>query len=440
MRHHDVLYRIRQAAETGQKRLDLSSMGLETLPPELAGLQDLETLDLGGNALTGLPDFLADLPGLRRLFVTKNQITHWPEVAGHLPRLELLSFKSNQLSRLPETGGLPASLHWLILTDNQLTALPRDFGLAVPGMRKLALACNRLTSLPESFGRLEQLELLRLGMNRLDHRPPMLAKLPRLAWLGLGGNPWCATLPALQAARRQREQWRLDPAGLVLEELLGSGASGEVFRARLAGSQPGPDGDWAVKCFKPLSSDGRPEDELDVAMAVAMGPQPPGIVPCRGWFSRSEHARESLGMVMDFVPDARPLGLVPSLDSVTRDCYPAGATWDGSTVRRLLASLVRAQAHLIDRKVIHGDFYAHNVLVDAQGEARLGDWGASFFMGEGDEWMERTEVRAFGCLMEELLERCPEPQPDLAALRDLCLAPEPARRPDFATIAARLAE
>ena len=51
----------------------------------------------------------------------------------------------------------------------------------------------------------------------------------------------------------------------------------------------------------------------------------------------------------------------------------------------------------------------------------------------------RIEVRAFGCLLEELLARCKEgPLLPLHSLRDACLAEAPASRPSFETIIAAL--
>ena len=56
---YDVaLQRIQEAAANGSTELDLSSLGLADLPPELWQLQNLAELDLGGNQLTEMPDTL----------------------------------------------------------------------------------------------------------------------------------------------------------------------------------------------------------------------------------------------------------------------------------------------------------------------------------------------------------------------------------------------
>jgi serine/threonine protein kinase len=65
--------------------------------------------------------------------------------------------------------------------------------------------------------------------------------------------------------------------------------------------------------------------------------------------------------------------------------------------------------HLHAQGINHGDLYAHNILHCGEGRAVLGDFGAASFHPPGDpgaaEALQRIEVRAFGCLLEELVER-----------------------------------
>jgi hypothetical protein len=93
---------------------------------------------------------------------------------------------------------------------------------------------------------------------------------------------------------------------------------------------------------------------------------------------------------------------------------------------------------------MHGDLYAHNILHCGQGRALLGDFGAASFYARDDgtlaPLLERIEVRAFGCLLEELIERIDkrEAEPDtLAALLRLqaaCFSTTVAARPSFEEI------
>jgi hypothetical protein len=49
-------------------------------------------------------------------------------------------------------------------------------------------------------------------------------------------------------------------------------------------------------------------------------------------------------------------------------------------------------------------------------------------------------VRAFGCLLEEVVGRCETPVPDLAGLAAACLDETPSTRPLFEEIVTRLRE
>lgn len=99
---------------------------------------------------------------------------------------------------------------------------------------------------------------------------------------------------------------------------------------------------------------------------------------------------------------------------------------------------------------MHGDLYAHNILHDGRARVLLGDFGAaSFYSTNHDDSsaaLERLEVRAYGCLLEELIERCNWPASveqsgiarKLAKLKDSCLSEEVRSRPLFQRIAADL--
>ena len=71
----------------------------------------------------------------------------------------------------------------------------------------------------------------------------------------------------------------------------------------------------------------------------------------------------------DFVTLAGP----PSLESCTRDVYPAGVQLPLSQVHRMALDLASVAAHLHENGVLHGDFYAHNTLHDGQGGVLVGD-------------------------------------------------------------------
>ncbi|HCL4211528.1 leucine-rich repeat-containing serine/threonine-protein kinase [Pseudomonas aeruginosa] len=430
-----TLQQLRSGELAGATRLDLSC-GLREFPREIFELADsLEVLNLSGNALDSLPDDLGRLHRLKVLFCSANDFAELPAAVGDCPALSMVGFKSNRIERVP-AAALPPALRWLILTDNRIATLPEELGRRP--LQKLMLAGNRLEALPESMAACEGLELLRIAANRFQRLPAWLATLPRLAWLAYAGNPLCR-LPALADSGIAALDW----SELSLEGLIGEGASGVIHRA----GWRQPDGSTrtvALKLFKgEVTSDGTPASEMAACLAAGRHAQ---LIEVLGRLAGHPQGRD--GLVLELLDDAyRNLAGPPSLESCTRDVYPSGLRFELATALRLAASLAGLMAHLHGRGISHGDFYAHNILWREEGACLLGDFGAASFLPDDAVLagaLRRLEVRAFACLLEELLERSEAP-PGQASLRAAlvelqrrCALPRVSERPDFGEIQAIL--
>jgi tRNA A-37 threonylcarbamoyl transferase component Bud32 len=55
------------------------------------------------------------------------------------------------------------------------------------------------------------------------------------------------------------------------------------------------------------------------------------------------------------IPLMRSLGGPPSLDSITRDTYPAAAKFSASAIAATACGVAAAAAHLHSRGIVHGD-------------------------------------------------------------------------------------
>lgn len=426
----DTLYELRAGRLRGSRRLDLSC-GLEEFPREIFDLADtLEVLNLTDNKLRTLPDDLGRLHGLRILFCSNNRFEHLPEALGSCASLSMVGFKANCIERVAE-GALPSSLRWLILTDNRIEHLPASLGRCA-GLQKLMLSGNRLRELPAGLAACEKLELLRLAANDMHDLPSWLLTLPRLAWLALAGNP-CAPSPRLEGVRTAGVNWH----DLELTAPLGEGASGFIHRARLKAGCEGAGREVAVKVFKgAMTSDGLPECELAASLTAGNHPH---LIEVLGRID--QHPAGSPGLVMALVdPEFESLAAPPSWDTCTRDIYAEGRRFDPRAVLRLAFGIASAAEHLHRHGIMHGDLYAHNILSNAGGESLLGDFGAASFCPEDHaRALQQIEVRAFGCLLEELLDRTVFPlgEPTGGLLRSLqarCLDVDRAARPFFAEI------
>ena len=436
-----TLEQLRAGALAGLPRVAINA-ALTEVPTALYQLADhLEVLDLSGNALRALPDDLPRLHKLRILFCSDNQFTELPPVLGQCQSLRMVGFKANQI-RSVSAQSLPPLLRWLTLTDNQITELPESIGQCAH-LQKLMLAGNRLRALPPSLAACQRLELLRIAANGLTVLPVWLLDMPRLAWLAFAGNPFCAALEEQALAQGGAALPDIAWSALHLHELLGEGASGVIYRATHFAD--GAAQATAVKLFKgAMTSDGLPRSEM---AACLRGGRHAHLIPVRGRVSA--HPQGIDGLVMDLM-DAACTNLAgpPSLDSCTRDIYAAERRFDLATALRIATGMASAARHLHGQGVIHGDLYAHNTLTSPHGQATLGDFGAASLYPFEDvalgEKLQRLEARAFGCLLEELLERVDAPaalQPLLAQLKTLqacCLGDLPAARPLFAEMEAAL--
>jgi serine/threonine protein kinase len=198
-----------------------------------------------------------------------------------------------------------------------------------------------------------------------------------------------------------------------------------------------------VKLFKgAVTSDGFPAEEMAACLAAGNHFNLIGVIG-----ELTGHPDGTSGLVMPWIdPGFRNLAGPPNLATCTKDIYGDGQRFSLPLVLALAKGLAAVGEHLHARGISHGDFYAHNVLYHPEGGCFLGDFGAASFYpppaGGDANPFEALEVRAFGCLLGELLERI-EPDdhvliPSLTALQLSCVAPVAAGRPRFAELVGTL--
>jgi protein tyrosine kinase/Leucine Rich Repeat (LRR) protein len=429
----DTLQALRRGDLAGARSLRLTG-ALAALPREVFGLSDtLEMLDLSGTGLSALPDDMGRLRKLRILFCSGTCFARLPPCLGDCPALSQIGFRGSGLREVPAES-LPNALRWLTLTDNRIEALPEALGARLQ-LQKLMLAGNRLRALPASLAGAPKLELLRLSANRFEDLPAWLAELPSLAWIAWAGNPLAGAARA--PAQAPEVAWsHLEPGAL-----LGEGASGRVHRALWRKGGAGAGQAVALKLFKgSLTSDGLPEHEMAACLAAGRHPHLTGALG-----RVTGHPEGVDGLLMPLLPPGwRPLAGPPSLASCSRDVYDPDLRLDPRAALRIARAVAEAAAHLHAGGILHGDLYAHNILWDGvAGEAVLSDFGAASRLpaGVAGAALERIEVRAWGLLLGELLDRCarePEAAPILRALERACCQADPRARPRMAEICAQV--
>lgn len=399
---------------------------LSHFPVEIFELSDtLEYLDLSFNNLSSLPADFGRLQKLKIFFCSENLFTILPEVLGDCPHLDIVGFKSNQIEMVPQAS-INSNLRWLILTNNSITSLPAEIGNC-NRMQKLMLAGNKLKELPASLANCRNLELLRISANQLSEFPEWLLSLPKLSWLAFSGNPF-SYKPTVQPLTP------IDSHELEISELLGEGASGVISKA--SWRHAGETSEVAVKIFKgAVTSDGLPEDEMNACITAG---NHEGLAELIGQITN--HPENKKGLVMKLIPKTfYNLGLPPSFVTCTRDVFKPGMGLTPAQVLKIAGTIASVAEHLHSKGIMHSDLYAHNILVDDEANTLFSDFGAACFYDLSDsetaKKLELLEVRAYGCLLDDLISLCNQAESrlilKLEELRDACMSDNMEKRPSF---------
>ncbi len=392
---------------------------------------EVEVLDMSFGHLKSLPDDFGRFKNMRIAFLSNHDFEEVPPVLSTCESLEMVGFKSCKISTLPDQA-LPAGIRGVILTDNQLSSLPASIG-EYSKLQKLMLAGNQIQALPPEIVGCQNLELLRIPINGLSKSPDWLFQLPKLAWYTDAGNPF-------HGADRTHAQGLRELSWMDLElgEKIGESAKNTVYRARLASGE-----EVAVKVFgKGITTDGLPIDDINACLRAG---DHANIIGGMGRLVDIPEGAE--GLVMPLVPpEFKSLGYPPDLQTLTRDVYPHIQELSPAFILRVLRDISSALEYCHAQGVMHGDVYAHNILVDAQGQSFLGDFGAaSLYTPNSREGRlrEQVEVRGFGYLIDDLVSKwkkgeAPASFQKIQALRGQCLG-DVSKGPTFAEIRSLLA-
>lgn len=412
----------------GSKTLKLAC-GLTEFPEEILSLSEtLEFLDLSNNQLSELPDSIVQLKSLKILFFAHNQFTIFPKVLGLMPQLRLVGFKSNKIEVIPENA-FPPLLKWLVLTDNKIKEIPRSIGNCSL-LQKCGLAGNQLTELPNELAKCTNLQLLRISANRLTAIPSWLFELPKLYWIAFAGNPG-----SLQV-HHETEIESFDWNEFTVLNQLGEGASGVISKAHWLSKNKA----IALKVFKgEVTSDGLPQDEMNASIASG---RHENLIQVAGKIHH--HPEGKNGLILELIdPTYFNLGNPPSLESCTRDVLNGKLVLSEKDILKIAKSIASVCVQLHGKGINHGDLYAHNILINEGGNCLLGDFGAASFYDINSPQapnIERIEVGAYGCLIEDLLSLCNDKEIQALSLKrwqDLinrCLNPVVGLRPRFSDI------
>lgn len=116
-----ALVAMRKCLESGDIALDLSSLKLEDVPPQITHLTHIKILHLNKNNLTSFPEELEDLTELRVLSAKFNKLREISHQFRNLQHLKVLGLSHNELTTLPDSLVRLTALHILEIDHNPLT-------------------------------------------------------------------------------------------------------------------------------------------------------------------------------------------------------------------------------------------------------------------------------------------------------------------------------
>ena len=222
--------------------------------------------------------------------------------------------------------------------------------------------------------------------------PEWLFRLPRLPWVAFSGNP--VTYQSDKKDDLDYFEWN----EFKVDNLLGEGASGYIYKA-----------DWrnrnkqvAIKVFKgEVTSDGLPEDEMKLSIQAG---NHSSLIKVLGKINN--HTGGKSGLMLELIPsEFINLGNQPSFATCTRDVLDDSRLFSENELLKIAKSIASVGEQLHQNGINHGDLYAYNTMINESVDTLLGDFGAGTFYNKVSNLaplIERVEVRAFGCLVEDV--------------------------------------
>lgn len=161
---------------------------------EIARAQKTDELDLSKMGLVSLPPEIGDLAHLRKLYLSNNHLLALPDTIGRLHNVSEIWLDGNQLRNLPSTVARLGELRALFLSKNDFHEFP-SVVLQLPHLQVIRLSSNRIKSLPVEICQMLELVVFYLADNRLDSLPKELGLLPYLVKFKVVDNNPLSQLP-----------------------------------------------------------------------------------------------------------------------------------------------------------------------------------------------------------------------------------------------------
>ncbi|PSN58457.1 hypothetical protein C0J52_00772 [Blattella germanica] len=210
----------------GLRILSMSDNEVQSLPPAIASLINLQHLDLSRNGIVNqlekLPEGFTQLLSLEELYLNDTCLDFLPANFGRLTKLRILELRENNLNTLPKSIARLSSLERMDIGQNEFSDLfignlkklthfdasTNNINWVAPeigscsSLTDLTLSCNEIPEIPDSIGNLKMLVTLKLDDNQLTSLPPSIGKLSNLEELILSQNDFETLSPCIGLLRK----------------------------------------------------------------------------------------------------------------------------------------------------------------------------------------------------------------------------------------------
>ena len=158
--------------------MNISGMGLETLPHEVLALGNLRHLQARDNLVMHIGRSLEQMNCIEKLHLHRNGLLHLPAEVGRLITLVELRLGHNRLKLLPKELGHCFNLRKLSAQSNLLSTLPGEMMSGLSCLLALNVSCNQIVYVPDELGDMIHLEKLRMDQNQVRCLPQTTGSTP----------------------------------------------------------------------------------------------------------------------------------------------------------------------------------------------------------------------------------------------------------------------
>ncbi|EMO33460.1 leucine rich repeat protein [Leptospira santarosai str. HAI821] len=168
------------------KQLNLGENQFETIPTALYGMNSIEELDIRNNPFKNL-DGIGNMAGLKNIQMDSIGIQELTPEIGQLKSCEYFDLNEVEIEEIPKEIGDMDSMYSLTISKTKVRSLPDTIG-KLKNCKRLDIQHNQIESLPPTIGSMERLEELYAGYNKLTDLPESIYQLKKLKEINLWGN------------------------------------------------------------------------------------------------------------------------------------------------------------------------------------------------------------------------------------------------------------